>query len=274
VSSIQRGDSAIPNLFDLSTKRALITGAGGGLGRVFAQVLARFGAEVICADRDMDRAAQTASIISAAGGRSRSVGVDVADANSVNAMMLVLEMDRIDILINNAGIASAPQRLHELSISDWNTVIAVNLNGTFLCTRAVLPRMLSQGGGSIINLSSILGLDGFYPTFAATAGSYGASKAAVIGLTRQVAMEYARDNIRVNAIAPGWHVGTDLGRERRATATPEENAIFEEAILRESPMGRFGQPEELEGLVVYLASDASRFVTGQVFAHDGGWSSR
>jgi NAD(P)-dependent dehydrogenase (short-subunit alcohol dehydrogenase family) len=107
-----------------------------------------------------------------------------------------------------------------------------------------------------------------------TAVSYGASKAGIVGFTRQVAMEYARDNIRVNAIAPGWHGGTQLGRERRVTATPQDIADFEAAILRDTPMGRRGAPEELEGLMIYLASDASRFVTGQVFAHDGGWSAR
>jgi NAD(P)-dependent dehydrogenase (short-subunit alcohol dehydrogenase family) len=262
-------------LFDLTGKGALVTGAASGLGRVFSEVLARFGAEVICADRDTAGAAETAASIQTRGGRSSALAVDVSDPASVDALMERLRpAGAIDILVNNAGIAGSPYRVHELPVADWNRVIAANLNGTFLCTRAVLPLMLARGGGSIVNLSSVLGLDGYYPGSAVTAVSYGASKAGIVGFTRQVAMEYARDNIRVNAIAPGWHGGTQLGRERRVTATPQDIADFEAAILRDTPMGRRGAPEELEGLMIYLASDASRFVTGQVFAHDGGWSAR
>jgi NAD(P)-dependent dehydrogenase (short-subunit alcohol dehydrogenase family) len=262
-------------LFDLSGKVALVTGAAVGLGRVFAHVLARFGAEVICADVDAGGVQATAAALQANGTKSRAVTVDVSDPVSVDAMIAQIGADApIGILVNNAGIAGVPYRVHELPVGDWNRVLAVNLSGTFLVTRAVLPLMLAAGGGSIVNLSSLLGSDGYYPGAAVTAVSYGASKAGVAGFTRQVAMEYARDNIRVNAIAPGWHGGTQLGRERRATATAQELAAFEAAIVRDTPMGRRGRPEELEGLMIYLASDASRFVTGQVFAHDGGWTAR
>jgi NAD(P)-dependent dehydrogenase (short-subunit alcohol dehydrogenase family) len=262
-------------LFDLTGKVALVTGAGMGLGRIFSAALARFGAEVICADRDAAGAGETAAAIVAQGGRSRPLAVDVSDPASVDALMHGLGAGcALDILVNNAGIATPPYRVHELPVADWNRVIATNLSGTFLVTRAVLPLMLAGGGGSIVNVSSVLGSDGYHPGFPVTAAGYGASKAGIVGFTRQVAMEYARDNIRVNAIAPGWHAGTQLGRERRATATPDDIAQFEAAILRDTPMGRRGGPDELEGLMIYLASDASRFVTGGVFAHDGGWNAR
>jgi NAD(P)-dependent dehydrogenase (short-subunit alcohol dehydrogenase family) len=269
-SDTQRPD----RLFDLTGKHALVTGAGGGLGNVFALALARFGATVTCADRDITGALNTVAQIQTVGGSATAVHVDVAVPESVDTMVRSLgPQPAIDILVNNAGIASAPQRMHEISPADWQRVIRVNLDGTFYCTRAIVPLMLASGG-SIINLSSVLGIGGFYPDFPATAASYGASKAAICGFTRQVAVEYARDKIRVNAIAPGWHMGTDLGRERRESSTPEGDAAFAEAVLCNSPGGRFGDPDELEGLLIYLASDASRFVTGQIFAHDGGWSAR
>ena len=178
----------------------------------------------------------------------------------------------IDVLINNAGITTLPMRTHEIPVADWDRLMAINLRGTFLVTRAVLPVMLAAKRGSIINISSIYGLTGFYPGFAAGLANYAASKAAVIGLTRQCAVEYARDGIRVNAIAPGYHAGTNLGHEGRAGASPEKIAQLEGAIHAAIPMGRRGTPDELEGLAIYLAGDASSYVTGQVFAHDGGWT--
>ena len=259
-------------LFDLTGKTALVTGAAMGLGRTFATALARFGAAVICADRDLPSAEETVALIGQAGGSARALEVDVSDGASVDAM--AQRAGGIDVLVNNAGIATSPCRVHELPVADWRRVIATNLDGTFLCTRALIPAMLARGGGSIVNLSSVLGMGGYYPGFPVTAASYGASKAGIEGFTRQVALEYARDNIRANVVAPGWHGGTNLGRERRATATPEDIAQFEAAIARDIPVGRRAGPEELQGLIVYLASDASRYVTGQTFAHDGGWSAR
>jgi NAD(P)-dependent dehydrogenase (short-subunit alcohol dehydrogenase family) len=263
-------------LFDLSGKVALVTGGASGLGRSFCRGLAAFGATVTCGDIDAAGAEETARLIRASGGRSDAVPLDVSAPSSVEtaAKHVIDTHGRIDVLVNNAGIATVPTRVHELPVEDWDRLFAVNMRGTFLCTKAVIPSMLAHRGGSIVNLSSILGMSGYYPGFAATAVNYGASKAGVIGFTRQVALEYARENIRVNAIAPGWHGGTQLGRERRATATPESIEQFESAIARDTPMGRRGRPDELSGLVVYLASDASRYVTGQIFAHDGGWTAR
>jgi NAD(P)-dependent dehydrogenase (short-subunit alcohol dehydrogenase family) len=150
--------------------------------------------------------------------------------------------------------------------------MAINLRGVFLTTRKALALML-PGPGSIINIASIAGLRGFWPGFPSLAINYSTSKAGVIGFTRQVAAEYAADKIRVNAIAPGWHGGTALGAARRKTVSAEDIAKFEKAIHDRIPMGHRGQPDDLVGLVVYLASDASHYLTGQVIAHDGGWDS-
>jgi NAD(P)-dependent dehydrogenase (short-subunit alcohol dehydrogenase family) len=158
-------------------------------------------------------------------------------------------------------------------IEDWQRVIATNLTGVFLCTRAAIPVMLASGrGGSIINIASIVGIIGHYPDFPMVSASYAAAKAGVIGFTRQVAIEYAKDNIRANAIAPGWHGGTRLGLATRAGMSNAQVAAFEETIVTGTPMGRRGTPEELQGLAVYLAGNASSYVTGQVFVEDGGWT--
>lgn len=262
------------NLFDLKGKTALVTGAGSGLGLAFARGLADHGARVILADRNLEWAQEGAASIAAAGGQALALQTDVADADSVERLVERAHgwTGTIDILVNNAGIATRPFRLHELPIADWDRLIAINLRGVFLCTRAVLPVMLSGGGGSIISLASIVGVVGVYPGHTMVNASYAASKAGVSGITRQVAVEYAKDKIRANAIAPGWHGGTRLGHEARAGATEEVVKRFESSIVAGTPMGRRGTPEELVGLVVYLASDASRYLTGQTIVHDGGWT--
>jgi NAD(P)-dependent dehydrogenase (short-subunit alcohol dehydrogenase family) len=252
----------------------LITGAGFGLGSAFARALARHGAALVCVDIDAARAQTIAAEVTASGARALAIVADVADELAVDTAVraATAAFGTIDILINNAGITTKPARTHELSIADWDRLMAINLRGTFLVTRAVLPVMLAAKRGSIINLSSMYGLGGFYPGFAAGVVSYAASKAAVIGLTRQCAVEYAQDGIRVNAIAPGFHGGTNLGHEGRSGASPEWIAGVEAAIHAKIPMGRRGTPAELEGLAIFLASDASSYVTGQVFANDGGWT--
>jgi len=149
-------------------------------------------------------------------------------------------------------------------------LMAINLRGVFLTTRKALALML-PGPGSIINISSTAGLRGYFPGFASMSVSYSAAKAGIVGFTRQVAAEYAKEKIRVNAIAPGWHGGTNLGAERRAGVTAEQREQFEQALHARIPMKHRGVPDDLVGLVVYLASDASHYLTGQVIAHDGGW---
>jgi NAD(P)-dependent dehydrogenase (short-subunit alcohol dehydrogenase family) len=262
-------------MFRLDGKIAVVTGAASGLGRAFALGLADQGALVICADRNTDGAEETASLAKQRQGKAEGARLDVGhEREQVDFWCDIAERHgRVDVLINNAGISTGPQRLHELAVEDWDRLMAINLRGSFLCMRSAIPLMLAAGSGSIINISSIAGLTGYYPGFARLCVNYSASKAAIAGLTRQAAAEYGRDGIRINAIAPGWHGGTNLGAERRAQATPEMTRRSEEAIHSRVPMGRRGVPEDLVGLVVYLAGDASSYVTGQVIAHDGGWMS-
>lgn len=258
--------------FEIQGRQAVVTGAASGLGRAFALALGEAGAKIFCVDRDAEGLAETIKLAQAKGLQTSSIVADVADEGAVNAMQarIAAESDRIDILINNAGIATPPGRTHEIQVADWDRAMAVNLRSMFLVTRLLLPSLLRSPSASIVNLSSFLGLVGAYPGFAITAIPYATSKAGVIGFTRQLAIEYAAERIRVNAIAPGWHGGTNLGRERRATATAEDGKRFEAFIAESVPMQRRGTPEDLCGLVVYLASDASLYMTGQVFAHDGG----
>jgi NAD(P)-dependent dehydrogenase (short-subunit alcohol dehydrogenase family) len=262
------------NIFRLDGKVAIVTGAGNGLGRVFSLCLAAFGATVICADRDLSSADETASLVKQSRGRAEPQHVDVADEASVDRMWqgIAANYQRIDILINNAGIATAAARTHEFNVADWDRLIAINLRGVFLNTRKALALML-PGPGSIINIASIAGLRGYWPGFPSLSVNYSASKAGVIGLTRQVAAEYAKEGIRVNAIAPGWHAGTALGAERSSSLTEQDVQRFRQAVSKRIAIGHYGQPEDIAGLVVYLASDASHYLTGQVIAHDGGWDS-
>jgi NAD(P)-dependent dehydrogenase (short-subunit alcohol dehydrogenase family) len=262
-------------LFKLDGKVALVTGAGSGLGREMALGLAAAGADVICADRDKGWVTETVSIIQSTGGKASRIVFDVTKEDEIAHLGRAVagSHGKLDVLINNAGVAPYPKRMHEVDTDDWKRVIDVNLNGPFLVTRAVLPVMLESGGGSIINVASLIGIVGFYPGFAVSSVAYAATKAGIAGMTRQIAAEYARDKIRANAIAPGWQgAGTRLADHLKAEWSDEDKQRFEQAILAGTPMGRRGDPKELQGLVIYLASDASRYVTGQVIAHDGGWT--
>lgn len=256
-------------IFDLTGKVGLVTGGGSGLGRVYCEALAEFGADVAIADIDEKGAAHTAELVKQFGRRSLAVKADVTNPEAVQHMVdeTAAKFGAIDILINNAGISLKAAKIADMVIEEWDRVIAVNLRGVFLCTRAVLPVMVKQLKGNIINIASIRGIS---PSFESATISpkahYAASKGAVISFTKETALEYAREGIRVNCIAPGPH-GTGPGRYWR---DPEQTRKKDEEMARIIPMGRIGDPSELKGMVVYLASDASSFVTGQVFISAGG----
>ena len=256
--------------FSLHGRTAVVTGAAGGLGRAFALALAATGAAVACLDCDEAGLRETVERI---GQGALAVVADVADEAAVAAAAAAVagwRGGRLDILVNNAGLATPPARLGEVTVADWDRAVAVNLRGVFLCTRAFLPPLLASAHASVVNIASYLGLKGVHPGFPVTAMPYTATKAAIVGITRQLAIEYAEAGLRVNAIAPGWHMGTGLGRERRAASTGDEDARFVDFIRGSAPIGRAGTPDEVAMLLLYLASDASRYVTGQVIAHDGG----
>ena len=257
------------NIFDLSGRVALVTGGGGGLGRAFCDGLAEFGADVACVDLAILKAEETVSLIKKWGHRTLALKADVSQAEQVDFMVkeTLGRLGAIDILINNAGITAPPSKIPDTPVEVWEKVISVDLTGVFFCMRAVLPVMAKQKRGSIINISSI-GAFGATPN-PPTPPAYGAAKAGVITLTRIGAVENARDGIRVNCIAPGMH-NTGLGTLPDPVLEKARKQLFQNMIDLSIPMGRQAEPQEIKGLAIYLASDASSFVTGQVFTEDGG----
>lgn len=260
------------NIFDLSGRVALVTGGGHGLGREICEAMAEFGADVACNDINKEAAEETVELIKRFGHRAIAIQADVSKPADIERMVhqIMSELGAIDILFANAGIGQSPVRVHEMALEDWDRVIAVNLGGEGLCMRAVLPTMLKQKRGSIICTTSVAaivagGVDG---KSRHDMPAYTASKAGIIGLVKEVALEYARDGIRVNAIAPGGHDTMPVG----LPMPPEAIEEIKKFSCRFIPMGRLGEPQEIKGLAVYLASDASSYVTGQVFTQDGGFS--
>jgi len=248
----------------LDGKSAICTGGGSGIGRATALILAREGARVLVQDRSEATAQETVGMINAAGGQALSIAGDVTDNDHVAAMvaLAVASFGRLDCAFNNAGIAPAAvgpglQRIHELSAESWGRMIEVNLTGVFLCMKHQIPHMLAGGGGAIVNTASIAGLVGL-----PTASHYVAAKHGVIGLTKTAAMEYATDNIRVNAVCPGYILTpmTKDGVARRG-----------EELLNKVPMHRLGKPEEIGETVAWLCSERASFVTGSSYTVDGGY---
>jgi NAD(P)-dependent dehydrogenase (short-subunit alcohol dehydrogenase family) len=259
------------NLFDLTGKVSLVTGAGSGLGRVFCEAMAEHGSDVVCTDINRGWAEETAGMIAKYGVKTVVVKADVSKQDEVKALFQKVDQEfgKLNVLINNAGIATKGARLHEMSLEDWNKVIGVNLTGTFLCMQEGIKLMLRQKSGSIINLSSVLGLVAADPEILAI-NHYTASKHGIIGLTKTAAAQYGPYNIRVNAIAPGFYAGTKLGDVEGRTK--EETEVWAEKVIPLTPMRRFADPKEIKGLAVFLASDASSFITGSTYVTDGGWS--
>lgn len=260
-------DPEFTKLFSLDGKTALVTGASSGLGVAFARGLARAGANVVVTARRRDRIEATAAMLREFGVRSTAIPADITDEAQFESLFAraVAEYGQLDILVNNAGYTDRSGLRHDLgSFKRMRSIIELDLLATINGCRLAARQMLEQGtGGSIINVSSILGRVG--SEF--RAASYHAAKGGVDALTRVLALEYAREGIRVNAIAPSYFDGTEL-MDQVFEANP---ATRDHAISR-TPMGRLGQPGDLEGAVVYLASDASRFVTGHILYVDGGWT--
>ena len=254
---------SIETLFRINGDCAFVTGGGGGLGRISAIALAGAGANVAVSDIDEAAAERVAVEIREAGGIAQSFQLDVADRKRIDTVIdaAAEQFGGLQILLNNAGI-SRRGPAEDMPDEDWDAVIEVNMTAPFICARAAARHMLKQGEGRIISIASIMGFrgNGFFPHI-----PYQASKAAIVNMTRSLAVEWASRGIRVNAIAPTFfytNLGADM-RQRRPELVSE--------IEARTPMGRFGEPEELAGGILYLASKASSMVTGHTLAIDGGW---
>ncbi len=238
----------------LDKKVALITGAARGIGAAMAERFIQEGAQVVISDVDTDAGTETAKRL---GDSSRFYQMDIADEEEVNSTVekIIADLNKIDVLVNNAGITN-DKLLLRMTSEDWERVIKINLTGTFLVTKAVMKHMIKQRYGRIINMASIIGLIGNFGQ-----ANYAASKAGVIAFTKSCAKELASRNITVNAIAPGF-IETSM--------TQALSEDIKQNYKKLIPMGRFGQPEDVALLALYLASDQSSYVTGQVICIDGG----
>jgi NAD(P)-dependent dehydrogenase (short-subunit alcohol dehydrogenase family) len=252
-------------MFSLQTKVALVTGAGSGIGAAIAELFARAGAHVIVTDRNEAGANEVRARIVAAGHRADSCRLDITDEEQCKsfASQVLRDAGHLDILVNNAGVGHVGT-LATTEVSDLDRVCSVNVRGTFLITKAFLPSMLARARGSIVNIASIGGLIGVRDRLA-----YTISKHAVVGLTRAMALDHAKQGIRINAICPG-RVETPWVQER-LREYPNPQMAYEE-MCSTQPMGRMGRPEEIAAAALYLASDEAAFVTGATLTPDGGWS--
>jgi 2-dehydro-3-deoxy-D-gluconate 5-dehydrogenase len=249
-------------MFDLQKRVAFVTGGNGGIGLGMAKGLASAGASVVIAGRNKAKAQSALSELRALGAQADFVDLDVLDGASCReAVQRTAErFGRLDILVNNAGttVRKQPQ---DLTAQDWHLVMDANLTSAFLCSQAAYPHMLRAGGGKIINIGSMMSV--FASSYAAP---YAASKGGIVQLARSMAVAWAKDNIQVNAILPGW-VDTDLTRQAR-----EQVQGLNERVLARTPAQRWGAPEDFAGIAVFLASPASNFITGAAIPVDGGYS--
>ncbi len=251
----------------LRDKVAIITGAGKGIGQGIARVFVKYGAKVVVADWDEAAGAQTAEELRQAGGDAIFVKCDVSNEEQVKALIqaTVDKYGRIDILVNNAGIGVYTPVL-ETSLEQWNRCLAVNLTGVFLCSKYALPHIKAAGGGAIVNIASVHS----YQNVGGTA-PYAASKGGVVALTRVMAIDHGRDNIRVNAICPGW-IDTPLIRGIFAGAPDPVEA--RRAVERRQILGRLGTPEEVGEAAAFLASDEASYITGASLMVDNGMTAQ
>jgi len=248
--------------FDLTGRIAVVTGGNGGIGLGMAEGLALAGAAVVVAARNREKSKAAVAGLIAAGARSLFVPLDVADPESCRDMVqqTLLRFGRVDILVNNAGM-SVRKPPQDYAIAEWQAVLDTNLTGALVCCQAAYGAMRTQGGGKIINIGSMFSIFG-----AAYAAAYAASKGALVQLTKSLAVAWAKDNIQVNAVLPGW-IDTELTRDARRQVDG-----LNERILRRTPAGRWGTPADLAGIAVFLAAPASDFVTGAAIPVDGGFA--
>jgi 2-deoxy-D-gluconate 3-dehydrogenase len=254
---------SIASLLKLDGLSAIVTGGGSGIGKAAAEMLARAGAHVTVAGRDLATASEVAAGISARGGKACPAHADITSEQAVESLLLdtVKREGRIDILVNNAGLAIRRPAV-ELDIRDWESVVAVNMTGVFLCARATARHMIAAGqGGAIVNTASIMGLSGggLYPNI-----SYQTTKGAVVNMTRALAVEWAPHGIRVNAVAPTY-VRTPF------IAPILEKPELVERIKAMTPLGRLAEPEEVAASILFLASNAAAMITGHTLPVDGGF---
>ena len=248
--------------FDLGGRVAIVTGGNGGIGLGMARGLARAGAAIVVAARNADKSAAAVKALEALGAKAIAIAVDVTREAACRGLVeeTVKRLGRLDILVNNAGITvrKPPQ---DTTLEEWHRVVDSNLTSAFACAQAAYPHLVRAGGGKIINIGSMLSIFG-----APFAVAYAASKGGVVQMTRALATAWAKDNIQVNAVLPGW-IDTDLTRSAR-----EQVPGLNENVLRRTPAGRWGEPADLEAVAVFLAGPGSRFITGTALPVDGGFS--
>ena len=243
-----------------ANKVVVVTGAGSGIGRATACLFAREGAKTVVADINEKNAAETVNIIESAGGTATCMIVDVSSENEIKRLIAesLALFGHIDILYNNAGINNSEKRLADLDVEEWDRVIDVNLKSVFLGIKYVVPAMIKQGGGVIINTASVLGFKGMKYQ-----APYNASKGGIVLLTKNAALEYGKDNIRVNAVAPGV-IDTNIINEWK------QNEWKWGILQKANALGRIGQPEEIAKAVLFLASEDASFITAETLMVDGG----
>jgi 2-deoxy-D-gluconate 3-dehydrogenase len=248
------------NLFDLKGKTALVTGGNGGIGLGMAKGLAAAGARVAIAGRDKSKNTEALKDLP----QGVAVEADLRDEKACRAMVdeAAKRLGRLDILVNNAG-TNIRKRPEQYSVEEWKLILDINLTSAFVASQAAYPHMKRAGGGKIVNIGSMMSIFG-----ASFVAPYGASKGGIVQLTRALACAWAKDNIQVNAVLPGW-IDTALTRRARADIKG-----LHERVLARTPAGRWGEPGDLSGIAVFLCSKASDFVTGTAIPVDGGYSSQ